>query len=297
MDKLKGVLALAMLRLSALLPLSMSRALGRSFAAIYWPLGGRSRKVTEKNIAAAYPMLSSKEQHKLAKRSLGATGELVGEMGHIWFRPWHYVSTLILEVHGAELVERAQREGRGVVLLGPHLGNWEVLALHMATLGESVALYQPPKLVALRSLIETARQRNGTRMVPTTRRGLVSLLSSVKNGNLSGILPDQVPGELNAGENSVFMGLPCFTATLASNMIRRTGAVALLGVAVRVPGGFVIRYESAGEAIYSDDNTKSLAAVNAGVEQCLRHCPEQYQWEYKRFRVRPKVAPGFYDDL
>jgi KDO2-lipid IV(A) lauroyltransferase len=73
--------------------------------------------------------------------------------------------------------------------------------------------------------------------------------------------------------------------------------VALLGVAVRVPGGFVIRYEPADVAIYSDDNTKSLAAVNAGVEQCLRYCPEQYQWEYKRFRARPKVAPGFYDDL
>jgi KDO2-lipid IV(A) lauroyltransferase len=297
MDKLKGLLAVAMLRMSALLPLSMSRALGRYFAAVYWPLGGRSRKVTEKNIAAAYPELSPKEQYKLAKRSLGATGELVGEMGHIWLKPWDYVSTLILEVHGAELFERAQSEGRGVVLLAPHLGNWEILGLHMATLGESVALYQPPKLLALRSLIKTARQRNGTRVAPTTRRGLVSLLSSVKNGNFSGILPDQVPQDLNAGENSVFMGLPCFTATLASNIIRRTGAVALLGVAVRVPGGFVIRYEPADVAIYSDDNTKSLAAVNAGVEQCLRYCPEQYQWEYKRFRARPKVVPGFYDDL
>lgn len=297
MDKLKGAVVVMLLRVSALLPLSFSRALGRCFAAIYWPLGGRSRKVTEKNIAAVYPALSAKEQCKLAKRSLGATGELIGEMGHIWLKPWDYVSTLILEVHGAELFEQAQSKGRGIVLLAPHLGNWEVLGLHMATLGESVALYEPPKLVALRSLIETARQRSGTRLVPTSRKGLVSLLSSVKNGNLSGILPDQVPGELNAGENSTFLGLPCFTATLASNMIRRTGAVALLGVAVRVPGGFIVRYESADEAIYSQDNTKSLAAVNAGVEQCLRHCPEQYQWEYKRFRVRPKAGPGFYDDL
>ena len=297
MDKFKGAIVLGLLRLSALLPLSFSRGLGRCFVALYWPLKGRSRIITEKNIAAAFPALSQKEQSALARRSLAATGELIAEMGHIWLKPWSYVSTLILETHGTELVGQAQREGRGIVILVPHLGNWEVLGLHAATLGKSVALYEPPKLVALRSLIEMARQRSGTTLVPTTRRGLVSLLSSVKNGNLSGILPDQVPPDLKAGENSIFMGVPCFTATLASNMIRRTGAVAFFGVAMRVPGGFVMHYELAEEGIYSEDNAVSLAAVNAGVEQCLGRAPEQYQWEYKRFRVRPKVGPGFYDDL
>jgi KDO2-lipid IV(A) lauroyltransferase len=38
----------------------------------------------------------------------------------------------------------------------------------------------------------------------------------------------------------------------------------------------------------------SLAALNRGVEACLRHCPEQYQWEYKRFRTRPRGEFDYY---
>jgi KDO2-lipid IV(A) lauroyltransferase len=92
------------------------------------------------------------------------------------------------------------------------------------------------------------------------------------------------------------MGIPCFTGTLASNIIRRTGALAVFCMAQRVPGGFIIRYELAEPALYDADTAVSLAALNRGVEACLSHCVEQYQWEYKRFRVRPKWGPGFYDE-
>lgn len=92
------------------------------------------------------------------------------------------------------------------------------------------------------------------------------------------------------------MGVPCFTGTLAINMIRRTGALALFGFAERVPGGFIMRYELAEEAIYDGDDAVSLAALNRGVESCVRQCVEQYQWEYKRFRVRPQIkGKGLYD--
>lgn len=297
MNAFKAALVKALLRLCSLLPLSWARALGRGAVALYWPFGGRSRKVTERNIQLAFPQLSAQEQSRLARRSLAATGELVTEVGHVWMRPWDYVSGLILKVEGADLIADAQAQGRGVIVLAPHLGNWEVVGLHLATLGSTVSLYEPPKLAALGPVIEAARQRSGATLVPTDSRGLVKLLKSVKGGNISGILPDQAPPDLNSGENAEFFGQLCFTGTLASNMIRRTGALAVFGVAERVPGGFVLRYLPAEEDIYDADTAVSLAALNRGVEQCVRLCVEQYQWEYKRFRVRPKQGPGVYDDL
>jgi KDO2-lipid IV(A) lauroyltransferase len=171
------------------------------------------------------------------------------------------------------------------------------LGLHLATLGKTVSLYEPPKLASLGPLIERARQRSGATLVPTDSRGLAKLLKSVKGGDISGILPDQAPPELNSGENAEFMGQPCFTGTLACNMIRRTGALAVFGFAERVPAGFVVRYRAAEPAIYDDDPGASLLALNRGVEACVRQCVEQYQWEYKRFRVRPRQGPGVYDDL
>lgn len=297
MNALYAMLAKILLSFCALLPLRVARALGRGAVLVYWPFGGRSRQVTQKNIQLAFPELDAKGQRRLARQSLVSTGELIGEMGHIWLRPWSQVQKLILEVHGQSLICDAQAEGRGVIVLAPHLGNWEVLGLHLATLGGTVSLYEPPKIAQLGALIEQSRQRSGATLVPTTARGLAKLVKSVRGGDISGILPDQVPSDINSGQNSPFMGISCFTPTLASNMIRRTGALAVFGFAQRVTGGFVLHYSLADENIYSEDTSVSLATLNEGVETCLRHCVDQYQWEYKRFRERPRVAPGHYKDL
>lgn len=297
MNALKVALVKLFLHTCALLPLRWARALGRGAVILYWPFGGRSRKVTERNIELVFPGLSPAEQQALAKRSLCATGELAAEMGHVWLRPCDYVQDLMVSIEGAELVTEAQAQGRGVIVLAPHLGNWEIVGRHLATLGPTVLLYQPPKLVGIDPLIRRGRERSGATLVPTDSRGLARLLKSVKRGHISGILPDQAPGELNSGENADFMGLQCFTGTLASNMIRRTGALAVFGFAERVSGGFIVRYSLAEEAIYDEDTSVSLAALNRGVEACVRQCIPQYQWEYKRFRVRPKQGPGVYDDL
>ena len=95
MDSLKAALIKLFLHLCALLPLSWARGLGRNLVRLYWPVGGRSRKVTQRNIELAFPQLAAAEQTQLAKRSLGATGELVAEMGHVWLKPWEQVQGLI----------------------------------------------------------------------------------------------------------------------------------------------------------------------------------------------------------
>lgn len=297
MNGFKAALVKLLLQICAALPLSWARGLGRFAADLYWPFGGRSRKVTERNIQLAFPELKPEEQEQLARESLRSTGELAAEMGHVWLRSWDYVQGLIQSVEGSDPIVEAQSRGQGVIVLAPHLGNWEIIGLHAATLGSIVSLYEPPKLQALGPIIERARQRSGATLVPTDSRGLVRLLKSVKGGKISGILPDQAPGDLASGRNIPFMGISCFTPTLANNMIRRTGALAVFGFAERVPGGFKVRYLPAEDAIYEEDDTISLAALNRGVEACLRHCVAQYQWEYKRFRVRPKDGPGVYDDL
>ena len=51
------------------------------------------------------------------------------------------------------------------------------------------------------------------------------------------------------------------------------------------------------DELYDEDMSVSLAALNRGVERCVRGCVEQYQWEYKRFRVRPRDGKGLYDNM
>lgn len=216
-------------------------------------------------------------------------------MGHVWLRDLRHVESLIRDVSGADAVSGALAGRRGVVVLAPHLGNWEVLGLHLASLGPVVSLYEAPQIDELAGLLRRSRERSGARLVPTTGRGIAALVRSAREGGIAGILPDQVPRALNAGLNVPFMNIPCFTGTLACKVIQRSGALAVFGFAQRVPGGFHIRYLQAEGAIYSSDMAHSLAAMNRGVETCVRYCPEQYQWEYKRFRERPAQHPGPYN--
>jgi KDO2-lipid IV(A) lauroyltransferase len=296
-ERLKTAGIVLLLRLGALLPLSLARRLGRLAALLYWPFRGRSRRVTERNIALAFPGLPPQRRQRLARDSLLATGELIGEMGHVWLRSLDHVRGLVLEVHGARLVTDALAAGRGVICLGPHLGNWEVVGLYLPRLGPALALFEPPKLRGLGPLVRRARERSGATVVPTDARGIATLVRQVRQGGIAGILPDQVPERTGAGANVPFMGVPCFTPTLACRLLRRTGALAVFAFALRVPGGFTLHFLPADDAVYSEDLREALAAMNRGVERCVALAAPQYQWEYKRFRVRPRSGPGVYDDL
>lgn len=280
--------------LASRLPLGGSRVIGRTLGKLVWLAGSSSRRVTERNIGLAFPELDDAQQAQLAQRSLQATGELIAEMGFVWHRPWYKVRAKLLEIRGEESVKAALAEGQGVVILGPHLGNWEVMGLFIAEWGDALALYQPPRKQALESMVRKARERSGTRLVPTTARGLAALVKTLKRGGVTGILPDQIPSIEESGENSAFMGVPCFTMTFASKLLHRTGAAAFFGFAERVRGGFRIHLIPAEAALYSDDLDVSLRALNDGIEACLRLCPEQYQWEYKRFRTRPRNPVDYY---
>ena len=110
MNGLKAALIKLYLHFCALLPLSWARALGRGLVHLYWPMGGRSVKVTRRNIELVFTDLSEAEQSKLARRSLCATGELVSELGHVWIRPWDYTRGLIQSAEGSELISAAQEK-------------------------------------------------------------------------------------------------------------------------------------------------------------------------------------------
>ena len=158
-NKLARLLANALLWGSSRLSLTRARQLGRWLGRRYWARDTRGRRIAERNIALAYPNLSPEQQSALVRATLEETGALALEMGHVWYRPWAETRKLITAVEGADAVTQALENGRGVIVLGPHLGNWEVLGLHLATLGDMVILsvwtpfpqYANPPIEALKS--------------------------------------------------------------------------------------------------------------------------------------------------
>jgi len=92
------------------------------------------------------------------------------------------------------------------------------------------------------------------------------------------------------------MGIDAFSPKLVTRLISKTGARVVAGFARRLPDGqgFDIHFIPADEAVYDSDDITAVAGVNHMVEALVEIAPEQYQWEYKRFKRRPEGQPKIY---
>ncbi len=244
----------------------------------------RERQVTETNLKVVKPNASAGERQALAKQSLQHSAATMLELGYAWMGSPEKVEASILAVHGRDKLDSARTEGRGVIVLAPHFGNWEVLNFWLSSHFPFTAMYEPPKIIDLEPVIRHGRERMGASLVPTNARGVAALLKALKRSEAIGILPDQEPS-WGSGVFAPFYGRNAYTATLLPKLVARTQARVVTGVALRVPGkGFEVHFLDADERVYSNDDVESATGVNACVETAIALDPVQYQWEYKRYR-------------
>jgi Kdo2-lipid IVA lauroyltransferase/acyltransferase len=284
-----GRLLIAVTWVLSLLPLSAQRALGGALGRTVWLLGTRSAQVTRRNIDLCFPHLDERARRRLAADSLCETGRLLCEMGILFHWPAPRWQALVLTEEGVDLIEQARGQGRPVLLLVPHFGNWEFLALYLGRFAVA-ALYDPPRVRALDEAIRRARMRLGARLLPIDAGGLRRFYRHLQDGGVAALLPDQVP-EREAGVEAPFFGQPALTMTFAHRVARASGALLLIGSAMRVTGGFHIRFSIPEAGVYQADPRVAAAAMNRAVESVIREDPAQYQWEYKRFKRAGQQSP------
>jgi KDO2-lipid IV(A) lauroyltransferase len=276
------------IRLIGVLPLRLVRFIGGLIGALVWLFNGSIAKITQKNIALCRPDLSAKEQANLVRRSMIESGVTSLELVKVWGMSWQSLEGKIVKVVGRELIESAVAENKGVILIAPHLGNWEALGYYIAkTIAAPTILYKPPKRPELEDIIVTARSKLGAKIVPTNARGVMAVYKSLRKGGLTAILPDQEPDDDNSGMFADFFGQPAFTMKLIHSLAKKSGSRLLMTVALRVKGGFEIHFYEPEADIYSADEATAIAALNRSVEGAVMMAPDQYQWDYKRFKTQP----------
>jgi len=209
-------------------------------------------------------------------------------MGKAWIGPIENTLALVTQTSGLEEFREALNAKQGVILLAPHLSNWEVFGFAACEGAIANFMYKPPKIAAVDRLLRETRSRSGVKLAPANRHGVGQLLKALKAGELVGILPDQVP-EADGGEYAHFYGQTALTMALASRLLQRVEAKVFCGFAKRLPNaqGFELIIMPADPSIYSKELQTSVAGVNRSVELCVNEAVDQYQWEYKRFRRQP----------
>jgi KDO2-lipid IV(A) lauroyltransferase len=288
MRKLKYFFITSVLGIAGSLSLATAQKLGRMVGWFLWKLQTQPRDVTATNLAVCLPELTSTERAELTKASLASTGMTMLEVPLMWEWPVEKCLDLVKETQGLALIDEAMADGSGLILLAPHLGNWELAGLFFSSRYKMAALYSPPNMADFEDYMIRVRGRLGSELVRGDRRGLARLASILREGGVAGILPDQSPrGAGNAF--APFFGMEVKTMTLVAKLMQRTGAKVLITYAERLNNaeGFRIVVRETEPNIDSKDPVQATTALNRSIEHCVRKIPAQYQWEYKRLRHRP----------
>ena len=268
-------------------------ALHRIGAALGWVLlhtPNPVRRKAEANLSIVITQLHGESRHQLLKSAMYEAGKSLFEVCKVWSGTVESAQLLVREVRGLELLDQAIASRRGMIFAAPHLGCWELLSYWVCKRTPLAIVYRPPRQPALEPLLLRARQgATAVEQVPAEGTvGVRKLFKRLIDGGVVGILPDQQPKQ-GDGVFAPFVGTPALTMVLLSRLAQRTGATVLFAFAERLPqgAGYRLHILPAPSGIDDPDLPTAVAALNRGVETCVRLAPAQYQWHYKRYSIRP----------
>jgi len=279
---------LTVLRLAARLPLRWYHAIGGWLGwVVYWSSPRYSAQLRQ-NLRASGVWSNEAHYRQLLRNAIVESGRQGIEILPLWFRRRERVCRLVRSCRGEEAVLDAYREGRGVILLTPHLGCFEISAIYAAERFPITVLYRPPHIGWLDRIITAGRGSGQEKLAPANTKGVRMLFKALKSGEAIGVLPDQVPG---AGEGVWvdFFGRPAYTMTLIGRLWEALQPAVFVAVARRLTGGQ--GYEIEVERVEGELSGEAGAArMNTVIESMVRRYPEQYLWSYNRFK-HPAGAP------
>ena len=272
-------------QLLARVPLTWMQRLGVCLGWIVWSVSPRYRHTFASNVKA------SGIPFDLAKPAIASAGMVVSELPWVWMRPHTQTLNGLVQFDGAEYFETAMRAGKGVIILSPHIGSWEIGAQAIAEkfgpeFGEMVVLFRPARKAWLESLVANARTRPFLNSTPTTLSGVRTLMRTLRAGGYTAILPDQVP-PMGQGVWAPFFGRDVYTMTLLAKLAQQTGAQVIQTWCERLPigHGFCLHMRPMDVAEFKDGSAspeQAASAVNRAVEDMVRYAPGQYLWAYDR---------------
>lgn len=260
-----------------------------SFCGFFLYLLPSVRCIAKANLRIAFPEKPEREIASIARASVYNIVLSIAEL--FWFngRPEKVRKYLDFDPAIAEEWDICVKEGRGLIYLCMHFGNWELAALMVRTfINDKFAVIarevRNPKIDAL---INDSRATGGNRVIPA-KGAVKEMIKALKDGYAMATLVDQNTRVRDGGIFVNFLGLPVPVSRVPAMFARKMNAGVVVSGCMRVGQ----RYKSYFAKLpretcdYADDleMTQDLMKI---VEEIIRKNPEQYLWFYKRYQNIP----------
>jgi KDO2-lipid IV(A) lauroyltransferase len=252
---------------------------GWVFAHVVSPFAGYGRRVRE-NLLLVWPDLPAAEVARMARAVPDNVGRTVIEL---YSGPAFAARAAALPIEGAGLamLDAAQRDGRPVILVTGHFGNYDASRAALIARGFRVGgLYKPMKNRAFNAHYVRAIARIGTPLFPRGRAGLADMVRHLKSGGMVGMVIDQA---MRHGEPLTFLGRPAKTALSAADLALKYGALLVPTYAIRQPDGLSFRI-IVEPPIPATDARSMTQALNDSLSALVEQHPDQWFWIHRRWK-------------
>ena len=274
------------------LPWPAQRRIGVGVGRLFRRLARGRVHVARTNIRLCFPDWPAERVEALVRDHFDALGIGLMELNICLWGADRRVTAPLWEVTGVEHLERARREGRGVLLLTGHFTTMEMASATLAGRARIGGMYRPLKNPLFDWLLYSRRAARTTVMIE--REDLRGMIRCLRAGAAVWYGFDQNYG----GSKSVFVdffAMSACTIATTSRLARMGDALVIPYFPCRLPDGrYRLRVQPPLEGFPGDDEHADTRRLNQILERAVLECPEQYLWIHRRFKTRPPGEPGVY---
>ncbi|WP_020590991.1 lysophospholipid acyltransferase family protein [Kiloniella laminariae] len=277
----------ALLRLVRLFPVKGCSNFGGFLGRNIGPSLGITRKA-DLNLKLALPELSVSQRKQIIRDMWDNLGRVIFEYPHL--REIVQNHKKYITVSGLEKFEQPHREGKALLFIGAHIGNWEILPMTAALLGyPQTILVRQPNNPLVAKIIDDIRTSTGNRSASKGVEGARASLKAIRNGEAVGLLADQ---KMNDGIEVPFFGIPAMSPA-APAILGAKADVAVFPIQCKRtgPASFhltchdALAFPSSGKR--DQDSLEGMSELNRVFESWIRETPGQWLWLHRRW---PKAA-------
>jgi KDO2-lipid IV(A) lauroyltransferase len=281
------------------LPLERAVQVGAAVGALAAALHVAGHSVAMRNLEIAFPGLDAAERQKILRSAYRNFGRMAAEWVHFFEFNRSNIERHVTYA-GREHWDDAIRisNGRGILVLTGHFGNFELLSVAHSIYGNRIAIVQRPnRNPILDSAVAARRVRFGNLTVP--RKGAGREIVRLLHDNWMVAVPLDL--DTRHGVFVDFFTLKAATNDALARIAMATGAPVLPTFMVRegdstrhniriLPVIDLVR--SGGDRL--DSARSNTQRFTDTIEAMIRRHPDHWNWIHRRWKTRPPGEARFY---
>jgi KDO2-lipid IV(A) lauroyltransferase len=286
------------LKILGLLPRSVARWVGESFAAAAFLIRTPLRRAAAFNLELAFPDWNQEQRRTTIRRMVQQIGWMAAEFARFPRYVRGNIEQTVL-VDGAENFEYARQRQKGVLFLTGHMSAWELAPFAHALYGHRLHfLVRPIKNRRVDKLVNRYRCLSGNQPIEKNRSAR-TILKVLGDGGTVGILADHN----TVREEGVFVdffGIPASTTSGLARIALRTDAAVVPGFLLwdYQRKTYRLQFQPPVELSRTEDEEadvrENTARFTRVIESYIREHPDQWLWVHKRWKTRPPGEKSIY---